>query len=353
MTSQLSDTTFTQLLSAWQRQEVMTDKDYLALLSALSVEQTELLASTAQRVAEEHFHKGVYLRGLLEITNYCKNNCFYCGIRAANQSLTRYRLTKEQILQACRQAAQIGFNTFVLQGGEDLTLTDEWLTSLIQAIKEEFPKHALTLSLGERSYESYKRLREAGADRYLLRHETHNPQHYASLHPTAMKLENRLNCLRQLKELGFQTGSGMMIGTPGQTIQHLAEDLRFLDELQPQMIGIGPFVPAPDTPFQHSPQGSTALTLLLLSLLRLRFPKVLLPATTALNTRATELRAKAILAGANVIMPNISPDIAQKHYQIYENKQHKGETTLQLQKIEESLSQIGYHMDWSRGDYQL
>lgn len=349
---QLSDNAFTQLLSAWQGQDVMTDKDYEALLSGLSVEQTEVLMTTAQRVAEEHFHKGVYLRGLLEISNYCKNNCFYCGIRAANHSVTRYRLTDEQILEACRQAAKIGFNTFVLQGGEDVALTDEWLTRLIRAIKKEFPHHAITLSLGERSEESYKRLREAGADRYLLRHETHNSEHYALLHPATMRLDNRLRCLHQLKDMGFQTGSGMMIGTPGQTIQHLAEDLRFLDKLQPQMIGIGPFVPAPHTPFQDQPQGSTELTLLLLSLLRLRYPQVLLPATTALNTRAAELRAKAILCGANVIMPNISPDIAQQHYQIYENKQHKGETALQLQRIEESLRQIGYHIDWGRGDFQ-
>ncbi|MBO5960335.1 MAG: [FeFe] hydrogenase H-cluster radical SAM maturase HydE [Paludibacteraceae bacterium] len=347
----ISDTAFTQLLAAWQGQEYIDNKDYQFLLSKLSETQTEMLMLTAQQLTEQHFNKGVYLRGLLEITNYCKNNCFYCGIRADNHSITRYRLYDEEILNACRKGAEIGFQTFVLQGGEDPTLTDERLCTLIRNIKSQFPQHAITLSLGERSHNSYKILKDAGADRYLLRHETHNPAHYSHLHPTNMSLTHRLECLYQLKELGFQTGAGMMIGSPGQTIEHITEDLRFLDELKPQMIGIGPFVPAANTPFQQHTSGSTELTLLLLSLLRLRHPNVLLPATTALNTRSLQLRTRAIICGANVLMPNISPAIAKENYQIYQNKQNDCETVQQLQQIETSLTNIGYHINWSRGDY--
>ena len=347
----ISDTAFTQLLAAWQGQEYIDNKDYQFLLSKLSETQTEMLMLTAQQLTEQHFNKGVYLRGLLEITNYCKNNCFYCGIRADNHSITRYRLYDEEILNACRKGAEIGFQTFVLQGGEDPTLTDERLCTLIRNIKSQFPQHAITLSLGERSHNSYTLLKEAGADRYLLRHETHNPAHYSHLHPTNMSLTHRLECLYQLKELGFQTGAGMMIGSPGQTIEHITEDLRFLDELKPQMIGIGPFVPAANTPFQQHTSGSTELTLLLLSLLRLRHPNVLLPATTALNTRSLQMRTRAIICGANVLMPNISPAIAKENYQIYQNKQNDCETVQQLQQIETSLTNIGYHINWSRGDY--
>lgn len=351
MTPRISDSAFTTLLAAWQNHERLDDRDYLFLLSKLSVEQMEVVTRSAQVVAETHFHKGVYLRGLLEISNYCKNNCFYCGIRADNHAIKRYRLSNDDIIAACRSGAQMGFKTFVLQGGEDPTLTDERLCTLIRSIKSEFPQHALTLSLGERPYASYKLLKEAGADRYLLRHETRNPEHYASLHPSSMLLKQRIACLYQLKELGFQTGAGMMLGSPGQTPHHLMEDLRFLDELQPQMIGMGPFVPAINTPFQNHAEGSAEQTLLLLSLIRLRFPKVLLPATTALNTRRPELRTKAISCGANVLMPNISPTLAKDNYQIYNNKQHKGETAEQINNIENSLTKIGYHIDWSRGDY--
>ena len=347
----ISDTAFTQLLAAWQQQEYIDNKDYQFLLSKLSETQTEMLMLTAQQLTEQHFNKGVYLRGLLEITNYCKNNCFYCGIRADNHSITRYRLNNEEILNACKKGAEIGFQTFVLQGGEDPTLTDDRLCTLIRSIKSEVPQHAITLSLGERSYNSYKLLKDAGVDRYLLRHETHNPAHYAHLHPDNMSLNHRLECLYQLKDLGFQTGAGMMIGSPGQTIEHITEDLRFLDELKPQMIGIGPFVPAGNTPFQHHKSGSTELTLLILSLLRIRHPYVLLPATTALNTRSLQLRTRAIICGANVLMPNISPAIAKENYQIYENKQNDCETVQQLQQIETSLTNIGYHINWSRGDY--
>ena len=351
MTPRISDTTFTQLLDAWQGVEQLDNNDYQYLLTQLNTEQKEVLASTARSVAEKHFNKGVYLRGLLEITNYCKNNCFYCGIRADNHCVTRYRLSEDEILDACRIGAKIGFQTFVLQGGEDPTLSDKKLCNLIQRIKAEFPHHALTLSLGERSYTSYQLLKEAGADRYLLRHETSNTEHYAMLHPQNMSLSHRLRCLDQLKELGYQTGAGMMIGSPGQTTQHIIEDLRFLDKFKPHMIGIGPFVAAPNTPFQHYPNGSSELTLLLLSLLRIRYPNLLLPATTALNTRNAQLRTQAIMSGANVLMPNISPAIAKENYQLYENKQNDCETVQQLHQIETSLTTIGYHINWSRGDY--
>lgn len=274
--------------------------EWRTLLTSLDEEEKEALRSMAASVAEENFGNGIFIRGLIEISSYCRNNCFYCGLRAANRKAQRYRLTKEDILECCEQGSQLGFNTFVLQGGEDATQNDEWLTDVVRAIRAAHPDKAITLSVGERSAEAYHAFRKAGVDRYLLRHETRNDEHYSLLHPQTMSASKRRECLKTLKEIGFQTGSGMMIGSPGQTVEHLIDDIQFLEQLQPEMIGIGPFIPAAGTPFAGEPAGSIETTLLLISLLRLRFPDALIPATTALATLHPKGRTRAILAGANV-----------------------------------------------------
>ena len=326
--------------------------EWHTLLTALNGEEKEYLRSMATTVAEERFDRGVYIRGLIEISSYCRNNCFYCGLRAANRGAQRYRLTKDEILECCAQGASLGFNTFVLQGGEDAAQSDEWLVDVVSAIRTLYPDKAITLSVGERSAEGYRLLREAGADRYLLRHETRNDEHYSQLHPSTMSAENRRRCLATLKSKGFQTGSGMMIGSPGQTVEHLIDDLQFLEELRPEMIGIGPFIPAAGTPFASEPAGSIETTLLLISLLRLRFTDALIPATTALATLHPAGRTRAILAGANVVMPNLSPPSVRSKYSIYNNKAASGcEAAEEIKKLEKELNAIGYRINFARGDY--
>ena len=322
------------------------------LLAEPSAEHREQLALLAREVAQRHFGKGVYVRALIEISSHCRNNCNYCGLRCSNRLAQRYRLTKEEILECCRQAAALGFNTFVLQGGEDPQQSDGWLAHVVAAIRAEFPSKAITLSVGERSIDGYSLLRSAGADRYLLRHETADAGYYLHLHPANMSLENRLLCLENLKALGYQVGSGMMIGSPGQTVEHLVEDMMLLDRLQPQMIGIGPFIPAAGTPFAGEPAGSVERTLLLISLLRLRFPRALIPATTALATLCSDGTQRGILSGANVVMPNFTPLHNRTKYSIYDNKKSSGsESAQQLDLLAVKLDEIGYHIDFSRGDY--
>ena len=326
---------------------------WYALLTSVDDVQRQELANRAQTTAQSVFGKGVYVRALLEISSYCRNNCFYCGLRCGNSAVQRYRLDKQQIMECCREGAALGFNTFVLQGGEDTQLSDEWLADVVEAIKTEYPDKAVTLSVGERSYEGYALMRSAGTDRYLLRHETADDRHYGLLHPPTMSAENRRRCLVNLKELGYQVGAGMMIGSPGQTVEHLVKDLMFLDELQPQMIGIGPFIPAAGTPFAGEPSGSVETTLLLVSLLRLRFPSALIPATTAVATLCGDGTQRAVLAGANVVMPNLTPPAYRDKYSIYNNKKSTGsESARQLEMLADSLEQIGYCIDYSRGDYR-
>lgn len=333
--------------------ELLTYDEWMVLLSTLDVEEREYLRAKAQEVATSNYGHGVFVRALLEISSYCRNNCYYCGIRASNRNAQRYRLTKEEILECCKEADALGFNTFVMQGGEDPMQNDAWVVDVVKSIRAAYPDKAITLSVGERSDEAYAAFKEAGANRFLLRHETCNEEHYAHLHPSMMSSENRRHCLMTLKRLGFQTGSGMMIGSPGQTDEHLYEDIRFLEELQPQMIGIGPFLPATDTPFENQNPGSADKTILMLSLLRLRFPKVLLPATTALATLCPDGMERAILAGANVVMPNVSPVEQRKKYSIYDNKKSTGaESAQQMQQLENRLNAIGYHIDYSRGDFK-
>ena len=336
-----------------QSQTRLSTEEWCTVLCAFDADTRELLSHKAREVALHRFGSGVYVRALIEISSYCRNNCFYCGLRCGNSLAARYRLSKEEILACCERAAAVGFNTFVLQGGEDPVQNDEWISDVVSAIKERFPRKAVTLSVGERTAEGYAMLRAAGVDRYLLRHETANAGHYSLLHPKGMSLENRKQCLFRLKELGYQVGSGMMIGSPGQTIRHLAEDLALLDELQPHMIGIGPFIPAKGTPFESEPQGSAELTLLIISLLRLRFPNALIPATTALATLLPDGTERGILAGANVVMPNVTPLEAREKYTIYNNKKiTDSEAAEQIAALDDRLAKIGYHIDFSRGDYK-
>ena len=338
---------------ALARGERLPREELARLIATRSPEDCETAASLARKTALREFGRKVYFRGLIEFTNYCKNDCLYCGIRRSNRAASRYRLSEEEILLCCRWGYEQGLRTFVLQGGEDPYFTDERVVSIVRAAKAAYPDCAVTLSIGEKPYESYARFREAGADRYLLRHETASPAHYGKLHPPEMSFENRVRCLHDLIALGFQTGCGMMVGAPFQTPENLAEDLLFMQELKPQMIGMGPFLPHRDTPFRDEPAGTAEDTLFLLSIVRLMHPRVLLPATTALGTLLPGGRERGILAGANVVMPNISPDEARARYQLYNNKPGTaGAAADNLAALRESIRAIGYEPDPGRGDYR-
>ncbi len=314
-------------------------------------EAAELLTQEAVRIRKKHYGDKVYIRGLIEFTNYCRNDCGYCGIRRGNLHARRYRLTKEEILECCARGYELGFRTFVLQGGEDRWFTDERMADIIRSIRASYPGCAITLSIGERSYESYRLLKEAGADRYLLRHETADEEHYGKLHPSEMSLAVRKMCLYDLKLLGYQVGAGFMVGSPGQTADCLAKDLLFLKELRPHMVGIGPFVPHHDTRFAQEKAGSVELMLFLLSVIRILLPKVLLPATTALGTMDPQGREKGLQAGANVVMPNLSPQKKRKQYELYDNKICTGEEAAEcLECLARRVEQAGYHLCSGRGD---
>ncbi len=314
-------------------------------------EAAELLTQEAVRIRKKHYGDKVYIRGLIEFTNYCRNDCGYCGIRRGNLHARRYRLTKEEILECCARGYELGFRTFVLQGGEDRWFTDERMADIIRSIRVSYPDCAITLSIGERSYESYRLLKEAGADRYLLRHETADEEHYGKLHPSEMSLAVRKMCLYDLKLLGYQVGAGFMVGSPGQTADGLAKDLLFLKELRPHMVGIGPFIPHHDTRFAQEKAGSVELTLFLLSVIRILLPKVLLPATTALGTMDPQGREKGLQAGANVVMPNLSPQKNRKQYELYDNKICTGEEAAEcLECLARRVEQAGYHLCSGRGD---
>lgn len=310
-----------------------------------SSDATRPLAKAADEVRRAVYGTHVYIRALIEISNICKNNCYYCGIRCANREVERYRLTKEQILSCCEQAYHLGFRTFVMQGGEDPFFTTPMMCDIVAKIRETYPECAITLSLGEKSKEEYKVLYEAGANRYLLRHETANAGHYGKLHPENLTLENRKRCLYDLKDIGFQVGAGFMVGSPFQTTENLVEDLRFLQELDPDMIGIGPFLPHHETPFASYPKGDLETTLRLLSILRLLFPHALLPATTALGTLHPQGRVWGLKAGANVVMPNVSPMEKRKLYALYENKiGTDAESAEGLALLKAEVSEAGYRI---------
>ena len=309
------------------------------------------LFEAADQVRREHYGTDVFLRGLIEFTNYCRNDCYYCGIRRSNRCAERYRLTPEQILSCCDNGYAMGFRTFVLQGGEDPRNTDEAICSLVDQIKTRYPDCAVTLSIGEKSRSSYQAYFNAGADRYLLRHETATDAHYRRLHPEELSLENRKRCLFDLKDIGFQVGAGFMVGSPGQTTKELLADLRFLQQLQPDMIGIGPFIPHHETPFAQEKPGTLELTLRMLSILRLMFPYVLLPATTALGTISPIGRELGLKAGANVMMPNLTPTDARKNYDLYDNKICMDEDAGKCRGCQENrVKSVGYRIVSDRGD---
>ena len=342
-----------ELIERLERERDLTNAEFAVLLDQSSGADRDFLFERARAVRDAHYGRKVYIRGLIELTNYCKNDCLYCGIRKSNASCERYRLTKEQILSCCESGYALGCRTFVLQGGEDGWYTDERMADIVRAMRQAYPDCAITLSLGERGRESFKRLYDAGANRYLLRHETADEAHYARLHPVSMTLTHRLQCLRDLKEIGFQTGAGFMVGSPYQTTECIVRDFRFLQELKPQMVGLGPFIPHHATPFKDFPAGSTERTLLCLSIVRLLLPNVLLPATTALATIDGDGRIKGMNAGCNVVMPNLSPLEDRSKYLLYDNKASSGDEAAEsLRALREHLAAAGYEVVIDRGDYK-
>lgn len=342
-----------ELVLKLEQNHFLTDDEFRLLIEDENCKTLSFLNERASAVRQSVYGNKIYIRGLIEFTNYCKNDCYYCGIRKSNLNAERYRLTKEQIMDCCKTGYNLGFRTFVLQGGEDGYFTDEKIADIITNIKSEYPDCALTLSIGERDYNSYKAFFDAGADRYLLRHETADLGHYRRLHPDNLSLQNRMKCLYDLKEIGFQVGCGFMVGSPFQTTESIIQDLKFIKELNPHMVGIGPFVPHKATPFKDYEQGSLTLTLKLLSIIRLMLPNVLLPATTALGTIDMTGREKGILAGANVVMPNLSPTDVRKKYLLYDNKICTGDEAAEcISDLKIKMHSIGYEVVTSRGDYK-
>ena len=341
------------LIDKLERNHILTRQELIGLISNRNPELDQYLFARAVAVRHKAFGNDIYIRGLIELTNYCKNDCFYCGIRRSNQNIERYRLTDEQVLACCQTGYELGFRTFVLQGGEDTHFTDERLCNMISTIKSRYPDCALTLSVGEKSYASYKAYFDAGADRYLLRHETANEEHYGKLHPASLSLAKRKQCLYNLKEIGFQVGCGIMVGSPYQSAECLAEDILFMRELEPEMVGIGPFIPHHDTPFADQPGGTMELSLFMLGLVRLMLPRALLPSTTALGTIDPQGRELGIHAGANVVMPNLSPAKVRKKYLIYDNKLCTDDEAAEgFYTLKQKMENIGYHIIVDRGDYK-
>ncbi len=329
----------------------LSAEEFAALLTCADDDLLEFLREQAVAVRQQHYGDTVFVRGLIEFTNYCKNDCYYCGIRCSNRKAERYRLDEQQILDCCDAGYALGYRTFVLQGGEDPAYTPARIERLVSDIKTAHPDCAVTLSVGEQDTDTYRRWREAGADRYLLRHETADAEHYSKLHPARLTLGNRKRCLWDLKALGYQVGCGFMVGSPFQTVETLVKDLQFISELQPDMVGIGPFIPHKDTPFGNQAAGSVELTLRLLSIIRLMLPQVLLPATTALGTVQEDGREKGILAGANVCMPNLSPADVRKKYTLYDNKRAFGsEAAEEIETLKKRMDAIGYRVVVDRGD---
>ncbi|MBQ5592057.1 MAG: [Clostridia bacterium] len=339
------------LIEKLEKEHSLTLGEYQYLIDNRTDEAAKILAERADKIRREIYGNAVFIRGLIEISNICKNDCLYCGIRRSNRNCNRYRLTKEEILECCDEGYRLGFRTFVMQGGEDGYFTDSVLCDIVKSIKKKYPDCAVTLSMGERSEESYKALYDAGADRYLLRHETADSEHYAMLHPEEMSFDTRMSCLKSLRKIGFQTGCGFMVGSPYQTTAMLAKDLKFIEEFKPDMCGIGPFIPHKDTPFADKAGGSAELTCYLLSIIRLIHPSVLLPSTTALGTIDSDGREKGILAGANVVMPNLSPQSVRKKYELYNNKLSDGDESAQCKEsLNQRIQKIGYEIVTDRGD---
>jgi biotin synthase len=329
----------------------LSDSELLRCITTSDPGEMDALFAAARAAREEHYGLSVYFRGLIEFTNYCKNDCYYCGIRRSNTTVQRYRLSLGDIIECCRLGDTLGYKTFVLQGGEDPWFTDGRVAEIVAAIRREFPEHAITLSIGEKSRESYELFFRAGANRYLLRHETASAAHYAKLHPPRMSLAERKQCLWNLKAIGYQVGAGFMVGSPYQTPENLLEDLRFIEALQPHMVGIGPFIPQKDTPFGAMTGGSLELSLKMVALARLLLPKALIPATTAMGTIAPDGRERALNAGANVVMPNLSPRTVRKHYALYDNKICTGDEAAECRFcLAGRILNAGFTPEMTRGD---
>ena len=342
-----------QIITEIEQTRNITREQLDCLLQTDDAQTTAFLRERARETADAVYGKKVFIRGLIEFTNYCKNDCIYCGIRRSNKKADRYRLTEAEILSCCAQGYELGFRTFVLQGGEDPYFTDDKICDLVQQIKSQYPDCAVTLSIGEKEKESYQAFFDAGADRYLLRHETADEAHYKMLHPAEMSWQHRMQCLWDLKEIGFQVGCGFMVGSPGQTVDTLYEDLQFIRKLQPHMVGIGPFIPQKDTPFGNEAAGTMEQTLRLLSILRLIHPHVLLPSTTALGTIHPLGREKGIQAGANVVMPNLSPTAVREKYKLYDNKICTGDEAAECRHcMARRMESVGYRVVVDRGDFQ-
>jgi biotin synthase len=340
-----------ELIDILDEKKELSFSQWCELFSGYSPEDAIYARKKARAITDSIFGRRVFFRGIIELTNICRNDCLYCGIRASDKEVQRYRLTDEQIMQCCKNGYALGYRTFVLQGGEDPFYTDDVLTAQIQEIKSAFPDCAVTLSLGERSHESYLALYRAGADRYLLRHETAVREHYEKLHPSSMSFAHRMNCLSDLKAIGFQTGAGMMIGSPFQTVSYLSADMMYLKAFGPAMIGTGPFIPHHATPFASFSAGSTELTLFVISLLRIMLPDVLLPSTTALGTLSDDGRVRGLEAGCNVIMPNLSPKENQKEYMLYDGKSTGFNADDSLNTLKSAVGKAGYELIISRGDH--
>ncbi|MCT4598873.1 MAG: [FeFe] hydrogenase H-cluster radical SAM maturase HydE [Vallitalea sp.] len=340
-----------QLIDELYINNTLSKEKILMLLNNLNEENTQYLYMKANELRLHNYNNKVYMRGLIEFTNHCKNDCVYCGIRKHNKNADRYRLSKEDIINCCKEGYRLGYRTFVLQGGEDLYFTDDKIVDIVSSIKSLFDDVAVTLSIGEKSYESYRKYYDAGADRYLLRHETNSKQLYNSLHPN-MSYENRIECLYNLKKIGYQVGAGFMVGLPNQTNEDYTKDLIFLKELQPHMVGIGPFIPQKDTPLSMEQSGTVDKTCIMLSIVRLLLPKVLLPATTALGSLSNKGREKGLKAGGNVVMPNLSPTNVREKYALYDGKICTGDEAAHCRKcIENRIRSAGFEVDMSRGDH--
>lgn len=348
-------TSLISLIEKLKTEHMLNSDEWITLLDGLmeDADAAAYLQNEAQLVSKAHFGNRVYIRGLIEFTNFCRNDCYYCGIRKSNSNAVRYHLSKDAIMACCQAGYELGFRTFVLQGGEDMSYTDSAMTEIISEIRNNYPDCAITLSVGEREHDTYQAWFDAGANRFLLRHETADEEHYRKLHPMRMRHEHRLNCLRDLKSIGYQTGTGFMVGSPFQKTEHLAKDLAFIHDLKPEMIGIGPFIPHSDTPYKDQSAGSLKRTLHLISILRLMFPDALIPSTTALGTIHPEGRELGILAGANVVMPNLSPVDVRKNYLLYNDKICTGEEAAEsIEQLKKKMSRIGYEIVTDRGDYK-
>ena len=334
-----------EILEKLNNTHSLSIEEYELLLNNISPEFMQLAAKYACDYQKQYYQNKVFIRGLVEFSNYCRNNCLYCGIRRDNKNCERYRLRIEEIIECANEGYDLGFRTVVLQAGEDFAYSDEDMCYIIREIKKSHPDMVITLSIGERDRASYEAYYQAGAGRFLLRHETANPALYARLHPKELSWEHRMNCLKDLKDIGYQVGAGFMVQSPGQTNYDLAMDLKFVEEFKPDMCGIGPFISHKDTPFAKENSGTLEMTLFLISLMRLIYPQMLIPATTALGTIDAKGREKGIQAGANVLMPNLSPVSVRKKYSLYDNKICTGEEAAEcINCLKGRVNSIGYEI---------